>query len=92
MTNEASEKCCTTCLVTKKVTEFYSKGKRTDSICKSCIKKKRKTKYVTIQKASDFNRILNLFDLIFECENSALTKLENDIDKILITYNYKTVA
>lgn len=39
-------KICSTCGAEKPLREYYAKGKRTDSACKACQKKKKKTKYV----------------------------------------------
>ncbi len=39
-------KSCSVCNNEKPLGDFYSKGGRTDSACKACQKKKKKTKYV----------------------------------------------
>lgn len=87
-----SEKSCTTCLVTKSTKEFYKKGNGFESKCKECKRTKRRTTYVSKKSTDDFDRIMRLFNLVLDLEESSLTKLESDIDKVLISHTYKQVA
>ena len=87
-----SEKTCTTCLVTKSTKEFYKKGNGFESTCKECKKNKRRTTYVSKKSTDDFDRIMRLFNLVLDLEESNLANLESDIDKILISHTYKQVA
>lgn len=41
-----SGKTCSACGISKPVTEFYSKGNRTDSACKDCQTQKKRAKYL----------------------------------------------
>ncbi len=90
--NNISEKRCTTCLVSKKITEFYKKGNRIESTCKECKKDKRRTTYVSKKDTDDFDRLFRLFNLVLDLEKSSLDKLESDIDRVLISHRHKNVA
>jgi hypothetical protein len=92
MANITSEKECSECKITKDISDFYKKGNRFDTTCKSCIKSKRKTKYVSTQKLGDFNRISSFVELIYECEKADLIKLENEIDLLLVSASNRNAA
>ena len=92
MKRNETQKQCTKCKRVLNTSDFYKKGNRLDSICKSCIKEKRKTKYVSRKQIDEKHRLLSFFDLIFEQEHLVLNQLEKNIDAILSSNNYKDAA
>lgn len=90
--NKISEKTCTTCLSVKSTKEFYRKGTGFENTCKECKKNKRRATYVSKKSTDDFDRIMRLFNLVLDLEESDLAKLESDIDRLLISHSYNQVA
>ncbi len=67
-------KNCTKCLVDLPLDNFYSKGNRVDSRCKSCVKSTKKTKYVAKEQVLRIDGLCKIFELISELEISVLNK------------------
>ena len=65
-------KQCTKCLVTLPLTEFYSKGNRTDARCKPCVKSEKKTKYVSREIELSTDRLIKVFDIVFAIEKRVM--------------------
>ena len=64
------EKVCTSCSKSKKISDFYSKGKRVDSKCKECVKKKKSKVYSKRKKMFEFKKS-NLIQESYLLKNSS---------------------
>ena len=87
-----SKKICTTCLVEQPMSDFYSKGSRTDSACKSCIKKKRQTTYVASKNQlspDDIERLKQTLDLLAEFELKRLERIEKELDDVIARASHR---
>jgi hypothetical protein len=73
---------CTKCLDKFEPSQFYSKGNRLDSICKSCKKAKRRSTYVVKQAQSNFAKIIKILDVIYEREFHFLEEQLKKLSKI----------
>lgn len=87
---EVTQKECSKCKKTLDISEFYKKGDRLESSCKSCKRKKRNTTYVSKKFTDAHHRLSCFFDLIFEHEHHTLDQLEKNIDDALT--NFKLAA
>lgn len=79
--NEKKE--CTTCLASLPIEEFYSKGNRRDSSCKKCVRKRKKSKYVSHRSKSEANRLTQVFELVHKAEIDDLRKHINNLDEVI---------
>ena len=74
-------KTCTKCLQQLPLDDFYSKGNRVDSRCKSCVKSTKKSKYVAREKVLRLDSLYKIFELISELEISAINKQIQRLDE-----------
>lgn len=77
------KKECTTCLALRPIEEFYSKGNRRDSSCKKCVRKRKKSKYVSHRSKSEANRLTQVFELVHKAEIDDLRKHINNLDEVI---------
>lgn len=77
------KKRCTTCLQELPITEFYSKGKRRDSVCKECKKQKSKNTYVSRKKTTPLKVLNRFIDLMTEIELELVRDLQNEITQVI---------
>ena len=79
------KKTCTTCLQELGLHSFYSKGNRTDSVCKTCKKQKAKATYLrkkNLPRIADLNKFIKVAaELEIKMLSSFETKLENLIEE-----------
>ncbi len=84
---------CTKCLVAKNIDEFYSKGSRIDSWCKSCKKTKRRASYIvgknSLNKA-ELKRLKSFVRELITQELSSLNKLNSEISDFINSALNKT--
>lgn len=78
-------KCCTSCNVEKSNDEFYSKGNRLDSICKSCKKERSRADYRFTFGPRDKERLSLLASRLLDFHLQRQRELINDIDCLLAT-------
>lgn len=81
--NAHDKRRCTTCLQELPLTEFYSKGKRRDSTCKECKKKKARTTYVRAKKTTPLKVLNRFIDLMTEIELEMVRDLNNQITEVI---------
>lgn len=74
---------CTKCLATKPLTQFYSKGNRCSSECKSCKKSYKKAKYVAINSQNSFAGLKRLIELFTEFEKHSLDQKIKQFNTII---------
>lgn len=72
---------CTKCLADKSIDDFYSKGNRTDSRCKECVKSTKKSKYVAQEQRMRIDSLYKFFELVTELEISALRRQTSRLDE-----------
>lgn len=77
-------KQCVTCLQEFLLTEFYSKGSRLDSSCKSCKKKSRRASYSSSKNIASFEHLKKICDIVFDSEYARLNELEKRLDKVML--------
>ncbi len=83
---------CTKCLDQLDSFHFYSKGNRLDSICKSCKKEKRRSTYVSQHSEELFDRIIKVFETIYESERCFLELQKKKLDEILSRHQPNLLA
>lgn len=82
-TKNQDSKQCTTCLQLLPLSNFYSKGKRRDSICKNCKKQKSKATYLRDKKVIPQKELNRFIQLMKELELKALDDLENKMIQLI---------
>ncbi len=75
---------CTKCLESFPLDNFYSKGKRTDSRCKACVKSTKKTKYVTQEQSMRIDSLYRFFELVTELEVDVLRQETLRLDREIL--------
>jgi hypothetical protein len=77
-------KQCTKCLASLPLTEFYSKGNRTDARCKACVKSEKKTKYVSREIDLSTDRLMKIFDIVFGIEKKVMDHHISRLDEVIL--------
>lgn len=85
-------KKCTQCQKNLEHSEFYSKGNRLDAVCKGCKKIKRRATYVARRNIDELQRIMEVVNIMLDSKDSELSKIENELDKILIKFKHRKMA
>jgi hypothetical protein len=85
--NFSDSKKCSKCVVVLPINQFYSKGKRLDSICKKCKKTRERTSYEVRKKRDDLKNLFSFASLICELEIKKTESAIRRLDKILRRYN-----
>ncbi len=73
------KKSCTTCLQSLPASEFYSKGKRQDTVCKSCKRNKSRATYLRSKKSTNLSSLKRFIDLMMDIEIRKLSDFESDL-------------
>lgn len=76
-------KKCSKCLVEFSTTEFYSKGNRLDSWCKSCKKSERKSTYVSQKEVQAFDGLVQIGNIVYESEVNRLMEMNERLEKMI---------
>jgi len=74
---------CTSCLSDFPWINFYSKGDRLDSICKSCSRKKARSRYQTTKARNARKRLDAFVNLMLDLELEQLTEFDQKLDEII---------
>lgn len=82
MTHTNTRKC-TKCLEELPLTAFYSKGNRTDSRCRECVKSTKRTKYVSANQELNFNTLMRFFALVHELEIIEINNTQKKLDEVI---------
>ena len=84
---------CTSCLSDFPWINFYSKGDRLDSICKSCSRKKGRLRYQTSKARNARKRLDAFVSLMLDLELEQLTEFDQKLDEIIERqYNSRTAV
>lgn len=78
---QPAKRICTKCLQSLPIEDFYSKGTRSDSRCKTCVKSVKKSKYVAKEQILRLDSLLKIFSLISEIEISAISRQIQRLDE-----------
>lgn len=76
-------KKCTKCLTMLSVDRFYSKGNRTDSICKDCAKSKKRSKYVSRNIELNYDRLKTIIDVVSSIEKKLIVAEIKKLDEVI---------
>lgn len=77
------KKTCSLCNESKLPGDFYSKGRRVDSACKQCQKKKKKAKYVVSKGKGLVDGLKGFIELSTSCLRKRIFSETEKLDKVI---------
>ncbi len=82
--NNNNKKVCSKCQREKPLSEFYRKGDRPDSICKSCKKEYRKTAYANNKFGKvNSNLLAKMATIVYPAEINRLKKYNRRLTELV---------
>lgn len=83
-------KLCSTCLLTRPLAEFYSKGNRQDSACKDCTKKRKRSTYVATKPEYSVENLNNALGLLLDFELARVERVNEQLREIINRVEQRT--
>ena len=80
---KSETKQCSTCLEALPISEFYSKGNRTDSSCKRCVRQKKRSTYLEQKDKYNLDHVRRAVDILLDWELEKLKEYNRNLKEAI---------